>query len=75
MGIACVSDGQQHATVPEGWVWESCQQSFSLEQLNSSRNAKENISSMGSLSKSLGRSLFILLVVLFSFYCFASRKN
>lgn len=30
-------------------------QSFSLEQLNSSRNARESISSMGSLAKSLGR--------------------
>lgn len=57
MSVAHGSDGQQHETVPARFVWESCQQIISLEQFNSSRNAKENIGRMGSLAKSLGRPL------------------
>lgn len=37
-------------------LWESCQPRLPLEQFHSGRNAKENISSKGSLAKILGRA-------------------
>ena len=81
MGIAHGSDRQQHEAVTLGLVWESCQQSLPLEQLSSSRNAKESISSMGSLAKSLGRtplypaSGITFVCIIIHHRGFASDKN